>query len=378
MIVGAGAVAPAHIEGFLQFPDRAEIRVIASPTISRAREIAAKYELTPVITASFEKELSSVDILAICTPPSTHRDIAVKALEAGKHVVLEKPMAMSLEECDAILSAAKRGGAKLSVIAQSRYITSIRKVITLVKNGGYGKLLFAQINSFWWRGQNYYDLYWRGVWDNEGGGCTLNHAVHHIDLLLWAKGLPSTVSTLMGNLQHHNSEEEDLSISSLLYPDGTMAQINTSLIHHGEVQKLDFQMERAGISLPFAVHANTARENGFPSEDEETIRQIQKEYEELEPCRYEHHTGQIDDFLSCIEENDRPLIDGEEGRKTIELITAIYKSAISKQRVSLPIEKNDPHYTFPGRIHAALRYNEKKKSVDTFGDAAITSFKEKF
>lgn len=378
MIIGAGAIAPAHIEAYLQFPQRAVIEVIANPTLSRARQLADKYQLKSIITDSFEEELSSVDVVSICSPPSTHREISVTALEAGKHVLLEKPMAMSLEECDAILEAARRSDAKLSVVGQSRFITPIRKVISLARSGSYGKILFAQINSFWWRGQNYYDLYWRGLWEKEGGGCTLNHAVHHIDLLLWAKGLPATVSTCMGNLQHHNSEEEDLSISSLLYPDGTMAQINTSLIHHGEVQQLDFQMERASISLPFAAHAYTARSNGFPSEDQEILRELNDEYAKLETLQHEHHTGQVDDFLHSIETNESPLIDGEDGRKTIELITAIYKSGITKQHVALPIAEDDSHYTFAGRIEEAVRYNEKKRSVESFGDAPITSFEGKF
>jgi len=378
MIVGAGAIAPAHIEGFLQFPERAEIRVIANPTVSRARKLVEKYRLNAVATASFEEELSSVDVLSICSPPSSHREIAVRALDEGKHVLLEKPMAMSLEECDAIMEAAERGGGKLSIVAQSRFISSIYNAMKIVRSGAYGKLLFAQINSFWWRGQNYYDLYWRGVWENEGGGCTLNHGVHHIDLLLWAKGLPKTVHTLMGNVQHENSEEEDLSMSSLLYSDGTMAQINTSLIHHGEEQILDFQTERAGISLPFAVHANVARSNGFPSEEIETVREIQEEYEKLPLLPYEQHTGQINDFLHSIETGESPLIDGTEGRRTIELITAMYKSAFTGGRVDLPLAKDDPHYIFTGRIAEAVRFNTKKRSVDSFGDNAITSFEGKF
>lgn len=378
MIVGAGAIAPAHIESYLQFPERATITVIANPSVARARQLADRYQLKPVVTDVYEKELSSVDLVSVCTPPSTHRDIAVKALEAGKHVLLEKPMAMSIKECDAILGAAQNSGSKLSVVAQSRFITSIRKVIGLARSGRYGKILFAQVNSWWWRGQNYYDLYWRGLWEKEGGGCTLNHAVHHIDLLLWAKGLPAAVSTCMGNLQHHNSEEEDISISSLLYPDGTMAQVNTSLIHHGEKQHLDFQMENASLSLPFAAQATRARPNGFPLEDEEMVRHLNDEYAKIEALEFEHHTGQVDDFLSSIENNESPEIDGKDGRNTVELITAIYKSAITKQHVPLPILKDDPHYTFAGRIAEAVRYNEKKRSVDSFGDAEITSFKGKF
>src|SRR6056297_1695745 len=140
MIVGAGAIAPAHIEGFLHFPERAEIRVIANPTVSRARKLIEKYKLNAVPAAS-------VDVLSVCSPPSSHRDIAVRALEEGKHVLLEKPMALSLEECDAIIGAAQRGGGTLSIVAQSRLISSIYNAIKIVHSGAWGKLLFAQINS---------------------------------------------------------------------------------------------------------------------------------------------------------------------------------------------------------------------------------------
>ena len=378
MIVGAGGIAPAHIEGFLAFPQKAEIKVIVNPTISKAKALIEKYKLAAKATPSFEESLSLVDIVAVCTPPATHKDIAVVALNEGKHVLLEKPMAMSLEECDVILDAAKKSGGKLSVVAQSRFISSIANTMQIIHKGEYGKLLFSQINSFWWRGQSYYDLYWRGLWETEGGGCTLNHAVHHIDLLLWAKGLPVEVTAIQANLNHTNSEVEDISMSILKYSDGTMAQINTSLVHHGEEQKLDFQMEKAGISLPFSAKASTARSNGFPIDDSVMTNKVIADLENLLPLEYEHHTGQIENFLDCVE-SDIPLkMDGLDGRHTIELISAIYKSAITKQTVILPIKKNDPYYSFPSRIEKAVRYNKKTKSVKSFDDSTITSFKGKY
>ena len=378
MIVGAGGIAPAHIEGFLAFPERAEIKVIVNPTIAKAKALIEKYRLAAKATSSFEESLSLVDIVAVCSPPDTHKDIAVAALNEGKHVLLEKPMAMSLEECDAILDAAKMSGGKLSVVSQSRFISSIANTMHLIHLGEYGKLLFSQINSFWWRGQSYYDLYWRGLWETEGGGCTLNHAVHHIDLLLWAKGLPVEVTAVQTNLNHTNSEVEDMSMSLLKYPDGTLAQINTSLVHHGEEQKLDFQMEKAGISIPFSAKASTSRSNGFPIDNSVMADKVAADFESMPPLEYEHHTGQIDNFLDGIE-SDTPLkMDGSDGRNTIELISAIYKSAITKQTVMLPLKKDDPHYSFPSRIERADRYNKKTKSVKSFDDTTITSFKGKY
>ena len=378
MIVGAGAIAPAHIEGFLAFPELAVIKVITNPTVSKAEALIEKYKLDSLASASFEEHLDSVDLVVVCTPPASHKDIAVKALNAGKHVLLEKPMAMSLEECDLILEAAEKSNTLISVVAQSRFISSIANTMKIIHQGNYGRLLFSQINSFWWRGQSYYDLYWRGVWESEGGGCTLNHAVHHIDLILWARGLPVEVNSFLANLNHNNSEEEDLSMSILKYADGTMSQINASLVHHGEEQKLDFQMEKAGISIPFTAKASSSRSNGFPVDDQETCDRMVKEFGDSPKLEYEHHTGQIKNFLDAINNNAPLLVTGTDGRNAIELISSIYKSAFTGKKVKLPLKKDDPYYTFPSRVDKAFRFNKKTKSIKSYDDSTITSFKGKF
>lgn len=378
MIIGAGGIAPAHIKGYLAFPEQVEITVIANPTPARARKLISEYRLEAECTENYENRLSEVDIVSICTPPETHKDIAVKALQAGTHVLLEKPMARSLQECDEIIAASEESGAELSVVAQSRFISSIHKVVSIIHERKYGKLLFSQVNSFWYRGQNYYDLYWRGLWDKEGGGCTLNHGVHHIDLLLWAKGMPQEIISVISNLNHDNSEEEDISLTILKYPDGTLGQINCSLLHHGEVQKFDFQMEKAGISIPFAVTASSSRSNGFPLENAEIIDEIKNRYDAIADLEYEHHTGQIENFLGSIADGKSLLMDGTEGRKSVELITGIYKSGFTGKPVRLPLSDNDPYYSFNGRIADAVRFNEKSRTVRVFDDTSITSFEGKF
>lgn len=201
MIIGCGGIAPAHIEGYLEFPEDAVITVLADGNLSRAEGLIKRYGLTEAkAVADYRACLNEVDVVSICTPPALHEQMAVDALEAGCHVLLEKPMAPSLAACDHILKATQKSGKLLSVVVQSRYISSIRNAIDMVRGGAYGRALFTQINSFWHRGQHYYDLNWRGRWTVEGGGCTLNHSIHHIDLLLWAKGLPSTVVSTMHNL----------------------------------------------------------------------------------------------------------------------------------------------------------------------------------
>ncbi len=377
-IIGAGAIAPAHVEGFLQFGERVQITAVVNRSIGRAQKLIERYGLDAQACSGYSEVLDSVDIVAVCTPPESHRDIAVEAFSRGCHVLLEKPMAASLADCDAIIDAAKKSGKTLSVVAQSRFAASVYKAVGIMKSGRFGRINFVQVNSLWWRGPSYYDLAWRGRWETEGGGCTLNHAVHHIDLLLWAKGSPAAVTAIMGNLSHDNSEEEDLSMAILEYDDGTLAQVTSSLVHHGEPQLLDFQLERVGVSLPLKVSASRQRSNGFPLQDEDTEKEFMDAFEGSPAPAYEHHTGQIGDFLDAIEESGTPLVTGEDGRAALELIMAIYKSASTGSRVLLPLSSDDSFYSKQGVQEHTPRFNEKIRSVSSFDDMEITSFKDKY
>jgi UDP-N-acetyl-2-amino-2-deoxyglucuronate dehydrogenase len=377
-IIGAGAIAPAHVEGFLQFLDRIRIVAVANRSIERARDLIRRYGLEARAFVDYREAIAGMDIVAICTPPGTHREIAEAAFICGAHVLIEKPMAPTLADCDAILEAAGRSGKLVSVVAQIRFIDSINRAVRVMKSGDFGRILFSQVNSLWWRGACYYDLAWRGRWSSDGGGCTISHAVHHIDLLLWIKGLPSEVTAIMGNLAHHNSEEEDLSMAMLRFPDGSLGQITSSLMHHGEPQFLNFQLEQLGVSIPFKISANRQRSNGFPLVDEETEKRFLAAFEEFPHLNHEHHAGHIGDFINAIETGVKPLVTGESGRAAVELITAIYESASTGATVRLPLRRSDPFCTKEGLLAALPRFNQKKRDIAAFDDLEITSFKEKF
>lgn len=378
MIIGCGGIAPAHIEGYLAFPQDAQITVLADGNLARAEGLIEKYELSGArAVADYREALADVDVVSICTPPGLHEQMAVDALGAGCHVLLEKPMAPSLAACDHILQAARESGKLLSVVVQSRYISSIRNALDMVRGGEYGRALFSQINSVWYRGQHYYDLNWRGRWTVEGGGCTQNHSIHHIDLLLWVKGMPNTVVATMHNLNHQNSEEEDISLSTLVYPDGTVAQINSMLVAHGEPQLLTFQMEKAGIAIPFKPLASKPRDNGFPMPDEDMERRVQADFDARPKLPHENHTGQVQNFLGAILRGEEMIATGQDGRNCIELITSIYKASVTGQAVTLPIARDDAFYTDAWR-ETAPHFNEKQSDVAAFADTTITSFKNKF
>lgn len=375
-VIGAGAISSLHIEGYLAFPDRCRVVSVVDIDRERAEQQIAQYRLGAVAARDIGQVVSGpgVDLASVCTPPGTHAEIAARLLAAGIHTLCEKPMAPSLQECDAILTAARRSGAVLSVVAQNRFTTPMARLKQVLDSGLAGRVLHAQVDSFWWRGASYYDLWWRGTWKSEGGGCTLNHAVHHVDALQWMLGLPAEVQAMFANVAHDNAEIEDLSLAVLRFESGALGQLTSSVVHHGQEQRLVFQTEKASLAMPWAVYASTQKSNGFPDRDEAAERALTDFYEHIPAVRHEGHTGQIDNLLTAIETaSGDVLIDGHQGRRTLELITAIYKSAITGARVTLPLEGRDPFCTTEGLLAAAPRFHEKKVSVAGFAENEITT-----
>lgn len=373
-IIGAGAISTAHIESYLQFPERCRITAISDIYEEKALSRIEQFKLEAKAVSDYKELLSEdIDIISICTPPYTHAPLAVAFLEAGKHVIVEKPMASSLEECDLMNEAARKSGKVLSVIAQNRFKTPMMKLKSVLDSGLMGKILHVQVDSFWWRGHCYYDLWWRGTWEKEGGGCTLNHAVHHIDALLWMMGRPSEVQAFMTNVSHDNAEVEDLSIGMLRYSDGALAQVTSSVVHHGEEQQLIFQGAKARVSTPWKIKASTSMANGFPEPNPLLEQELQSYYDALPEVVYEGHAGQIDNVLTAIETGQPVLIDGISGRQTLELIVGIYKSASTGQLVRFPLSPDDPFYTQSGMQAGSIHFYEKKASVENFTDLPIST-----
>ncbi len=377
-IVGTGNIAPAHVGGLLTFPDRCKIVALVDIYPEKAQAMKDKFNLDCEVFDSHERMLESnleIDLVHICTPPYVHAEIAINCMNRGKNVVVEKPMATCLAECDAMLEAEKKNGVTMACIAQNRFRNPIYKLKKVADSGLAGRIRCAHVNSLWWRGHCYYDLWWRGLWEKEGGGPTLNHAVHHIDMINWLQGeLPQEVIAMLTNVMHDNSEVEDLSMAVLRYRDGAMAQVTSSVIHHGEAQGIELQCEDAMIAAPWSCCAETSSDNGFPIEghNQELMRKLQDYYDSIEDLRYEGHTGEVDDVLTALERGTKPMITGADGRNTVELITAIYKAGCMKLTVELPIERKDEYYTFEGILTNATRFYKKSGYIENFKPAEIT------
>jgi len=374
-IIGAGAISPAHIEAYLEFSSHCKIVALCDIYPEKAAKRAAEYNLNVEVYNDFQSILSreDIDLVSVCTPPYTHSEITIALLNGGKHVIVEKPMASSLEECDAMNAVAEKSGKTLSVVAQNRFTTPMMKLKRVLESELIGPVVHAQIDSYWWRGHSYYDLWWRGTWEKEGGGCTLNHAVHHIDIFQWMNGMPSEITAVMSNTSHDNAEVEDISIAIARYENGALAQITSSVVHHGQEQQLIFQGKYARISAPWKLTASNSKPNGFPEENKELEAEIQAHYDRQEELQYQGHLGQIQDVLLAIEHNKPVLVDGIQGRHTLELITAIYQSASTGQTVKLPLDSDSPFYSRVGVIENAVHFYEKKTSVENFNENTITS-----
>ena len=372
-IIGTGNISHAHIHAYLQFPERVHIAALVDIIPGKAEKVKAQYGLDADCYLDHHDILGrdDIDLVDCCTPPYVHAEITINALRAGKNAVCEKPMAASLEECDAMIRARDESGKLLAIIAQNRFRKPIRDLKALLDSGIAGPVRSAQVDSFWWRGHCYYDLWWRGTWEKEGGGCTLNHAVHHIDMLGWMMGLPQRVTSVLANTAHDNAEVEDLSYSILEYP-GALGLLTASVVHHGEEQTLTFQCEKAKIAAPFSTYASISKDNGFPTRNEALEQEIKDFCDKLPPVPYEGHDGELENVLTALETGTQPAIGGEDGRRTIELITAIYKSGSTHKAVELPLQKDDPFYTVAGIQANVPHFYEKKTAAMELGSSDIT------
>jgi predicted dehydrogenase len=366
-IIGTGSISRSHINAYTAFSERCAIVALVDTSLESAQ--AKRRELGLVnarVYGSHEDLLAheQLDLVSVCTPPSTHERISVDCLSAGVNVLCEKPMAPSLAACDAILRAEAQSGAMFSSVAQNRFRDDVMRLKTVVDSGLLGPVTRVHVDSAWWRGLPYYDLWWRGTWEQEGGGCTLNHAVHHIDLLLWLMGEPAAVTAVLANAAHENAEVEDLSVAVLEY-ERALATVVSSVVDHGERQQIIVQGRDASVSLAGDVVAEVSQPNGFPTPggNAALVDRLHALAAEQSPLSHTGHQGQIDDMLSAIEQDRRPSIDGRDGRLTIEVITAIYQAGIERRAVGLPLASDDP-YGHTGTVtERAPRFFAKSASV---------------
>jgi predicted dehydrogenase len=353
-ILGCGKVAHLHANA-IQNLTNAKLAAVWSRSKKSADEFARQYETRAFESISEMVKTARIDLALICTPHPFHRDPAIEAAQAGANILVEKPLASTLEDADAIIEACKNSGVKLGVISQRRWYAPVMRVKKAIDAGKIGKPVFGTINMLGWRDKNYYDAdEWRGTWNMEGGGVLVNQAPHQLDLLLWYMGEIDEVYGLWKNLNHPYIEVEDTAVAVVKFKTGGIGNIIVSnsqkpgiygKVHvHGEngasigVQTDGGAMFVAGMSNVLEPPVNDLWT--VPGEEKLLSKWIKKDSElfnAIDPTVF-YMERQIEDFLEALETNREPMVTGEDGRRTVELFTAIYRSTRDNKPVKFPLE----------------------------------------
>jgi predicted dehydrogenase len=356
-VIGIGKVTDLHAKALAKLP-QSHFTACCSSKKEKAETFGHKYGVKGYTDVSEMVSSEKIEVVIICTPHPFHRIPAIAAMEAGAHVLIEKPFASSLEDCDAMLDAAKKFGKKIGVICQRRWYKPVQRVRAAIDQGKIGKPVFGTVNMLGWRDEKYYSSDpWRGSWDGEGGGVLVNQAPHQLDLLQWFMGEIEELYGIASNLNHNYIEVEDTANAILKFKNGGIGNIIVSnsqkpgiygKVHiHGSngasvgVQTDGGAMFIAGMSNILEPPVNDLWT--IPGE-ETMLKDMVKEDSEFflslqNPMEY-FHERQIEDFLTAIIEKRKPLITGEDGRVTVEIFTAIYRSTRDNEPVKWPLSSD--------------------------------------
>ena len=383
-IIGTGSIGRTHAEAFMR-DSRCCIKALCSRTVSRCQDIVdtlmpeRKADIT--ITDDWHTLLdrSDIDIVSIALPPALHKEVTIAFLLHGKHVLLEKPMAVSLEEEDEMIEAERKSGRKLGLVFQNRYYSQIQKAKKMLDEGYFGRILSVDVTSHWFRGSNYHNQYWRGTWESEGGGTLTSQGVHQVDMLLWFMGgLPETLTAIMDNRKHTNSETEDEGMAIMRFQDGAIASFSVSLVDMDEYQGFRFQCEKAAFTIPsWSLHVKRPQPNGYPEEDREEEERLQRIFDSIPDSAKEGHDAAVSRFVDAVESDSAPDATSDDGRKATQFIDAFYLSAAEGKPSLLPLGRDCPVYSREGLVSAMPKFFSKTISTEsqagtmTLGSASV-------
>ena len=341
-LIGCGRISPNHIVAAIE--NRLEIVALCDIVSSQMDNIATRFKFTNVNQYIDYKEMlaqEEIDLIAICTESGNHADIALECIDAGIHLIIEKPIALSLEEADQIIKRAKKQKVTVSACHQNRFNKSVQKMREAIEEGRFGKLLHGSAHVRWNRGENYYkQAPWRGTWEHDGGAL-MNQCIHNIDILRWMMG--EDVVEVMGmtdNLTHDFIEAEDLGLALVKFANGSYGLIEgTTNIYPDNLEETLYIFGNKGTVKLGGKSINLIEEWRFADQLDKPAY-IKEAYSENPPSIYGYgHTPLYADVIAAIKEDREPYITAEDGRKALELILAIYKSASSGQSVKLPLKK---------------------------------------
>ena len=344
-IAGCGVIASFHARAIAGLPN-ARLCAVADVVREAAQRRAAEFGADAYDDLGEMLRRPDIDAVSVCVPSGLHAEVGVQVAQAGKHVIVEKPIDVSLGAADRLIAACRRSGVKLTVISQHRFDSGVQEVRAALDAGRFGRLLLGDVVVKWYRTDQYYrSADWRGTWEFDGGGALMNQGVHWVDVLQWFMG---PVGRVVGRCSQigHDIPVENVALALLTFRSGALGMIEVStavypglperveitgtggtvVVEMGAVTVREFRDEKGEVG-PYGAKI-LAGGRGLAAAPDQAVSQIAG------------HRTQIADFLDAIEHNRDPLITGEEARKPLEIILAVYRSARSGREVTLPLEPN--------------------------------------
>lgn len=352
-IVGCGKVAHLHAKGLIN-AEHSDFRAAYSRTLEKAESFAAQYQIQPYDNLQDMIRKEGIEVLVICTPHPFHAKPVIEGARLGVHSLIEKPLASSLEDCDAMIEEAEKFGITLGVVSQRRFFEPVKRMKEAIDAGKIGTPVLGNVIMYGWRDKTYYESdAWRGTWDQEGGGVLVNQAPHQLDLFQWFMGEIEEVYGVWNNLNHPYIEVEDTALAIVKFKGNAVGNILVSNSQkpgiYGKVHingsngaMVGAQTEGGAMFVAGSTNMEQTPLNDIwtvPGEEnmlDQWENEDQAFFDSINAAEY-YIQLQDEDFCKAIVNERKPMLPAKEGRVTVELFTAIYRSTQQNKPISFPL-----------------------------------------
>jgi UDP-N-acetyl-2-amino-2-deoxyglucuronate dehydrogenase len=344
-IIGAGQIGRTHAACLRELAPGATLALVADEIPDRARRLAAAYGADAAASAEAAFSRDDIEAVAICTPSGQHAGLAVAALEAGKHVIVEKPVDVTLQAAQRVADAQARSAATVTVVSQHRFDPSSQRVYRAVQEGRLGRVTSGVASVAWWRSEEYYASGdWRGTWALDGGGALMNQGIHTLDLLIWILGEPAQVSALTARLAHPHIEAEDVAVAVIQFASGALGVLHaTTAAYPGLTARIQVHGDRGsaiidGDQLTY-FHAAAADADSTDHNQAEDA-EVPAPAAGSDPAALsDAHLHQYRDFLQAIEQGREPMVTVHDAIRALAVVAAVYESARTGETVPVKLRR---------------------------------------
>lgn len=326
-IVGCGNISGVHAEAIQQSQD-GELTAAFSRNSEKCERFSSEYGITAYSDYEAFLKHPGLDVVAICTPNATHLTYGEPAALSGKHVIVEKPIDITVERGRRLMDVCSRQGVKLAVIYQNRFIDTVRWMKQVIEQGELGKIFMVEASVNWFRDQEYYDsIPWRGEYESDGGGTVINQAIHTVDLLLWFLGDIDSLHAFKGTFTHENISVEDNAVAAFRFKSGVIGVFtsSTSVVPPQE-RKIAVYGSR-GTALLEGDSFYHLKSGEDIDRKQGGAKKSGGAASPLDGFTPENHRKQYDQILDAVRNDGIPVVSGEESLKSLEFVEALYKSS---------------------------------------------------